>query len=121
MLAIDLAAGGVGRSLDHHPTVGGFPGGAEAGQPAVAEAADPAQLTRRSPAQPDVEPLLMRFYPDGHCVKVEAGPVVVDPIFGPQPADQRQRLVEPRRPVASGHAERLLLGAVGDAQAEGGE
>ncbi len=40
-------------------------------------------------------------------------------ILGPEPANERDRLVEPGGPLVARHPERLLFGAVGHAQPKG--
>ncbi len=90
----------------------------ERGKPPVAEPADATQLGRREAAEPHVGRRLDRLGQDPHARQVEPLTVVVDAVLEPQAPDERQRLVEPRRPLGPGDAERLLLVDVGDAEPE---
>ena len=49
---------------------------------------------------------------------MEQRSVVIDRVLGPQAPHERQRLVEPRRPLPALDAERLLLVCVRDAETE---
>src|SRR5262249_9723522 len=94
---------------------------AERGQPTVAEATDALQLGRGDAAEPDVRRLLYGLRPDREAPVVEPRAVVVDRVLHPESPDQRERLVEPVRPLTSLDAERLLFPRVRDAEAESGE
>ena len=119
VLVVDRATRRRGRGLSTmHPTLGDLRRRAEAREPAVGQLADPAQLARCPTAEPHVERLLHRPGADRHALVVEARAVVVDGVLGPEPADQRERLVEPRRALLAGDAERLLLVRLDHAEPE---
>ena len=119
MLRVDRPTVLLGHLGDGGPARGHLGGHDERRQPAVAQASHPAQLGGGEAAEPDVGRLLERLRDHLQCLEVEARAVVVDGVLQPQAPDQRQGLVEPRRPLAACHAEGLLLVGVGDAETEG--
>ena len=97
------------RVVDDDPARGAVGGRREAGEPAVTEPTAAAQLALGAAAEPHVGRLLPRLGPHGEVAVVEVVAVVVDVVLGPQPPDQGQRLVEDRRTLVAGDAERLVL------------
>ena len=100
-----------------------IPAETAAGEPAVAQAAAASQFRRGEAAQPDFDGLLDGLGLHPHSGEREARPLVVDGVLAgvPEATHQGQGLVEPGCPVATGDPERLVLGGVGDSEAEGGE
>src|SRR5262249_4311502 len=121
VLVLDLTTGLCRRLLDDDAPGRHLRRRREAREPAVAEPPHPPQLALGPTAQPHVGRLLPRLGPHRQAPVREARAVVVDMVLDPQPAHEGERLVEPRRPLLPGDAERLLLGGVGDAEPERGQ
>ena len=121
VLFVDGAPGLRGGGLDDRPARGGIVGRAEARQPAVTESPGAPQLRGRGAAEPHVWRLLQWLGANREGLEGEVLAFVVDAVLHPEPADQRQRLVEPAGAILPLHGERLLLRWIGDAQPERGQ
>ncbi|MCP9948789.1 hypothetical protein LUX33_10425 [Actinomadura madurae] len=112
MLLLDLASGARRRLLDDPPAALGLRRGGERGEPPVREPSGAAQFRVGRPAHPHVEAARGRFRQHAQPLVVEPRAVVGDLVLGPEPAQQRQRLLEERGALLPPHPERLLLARV---------
>ena len=106
------------HTIDHRLALGGIRRCAKCGEPSVGQSTAAVERSRDVAAQPDIEGILGGLRRDGDVGERARRPLVADDLAGPQPAQDRQRVLHLLGAGRARDADGAALTADGEARHE---